>query len=360
MIATVGDRSDVDAVRLSLVDPLDVARRLGIDKGHRRQGSGGILVVCPAHGDNGPSCSITVGADRTLRVKCFGCDFSGDVFGLIGAVERLTLPRDFRTAVALGAELARVALSEPVRFVAPDAPPPVDAETFAAMAEELLGASPLRGDVAAYLDGRRLLEDATRDGWGALSPPREQGRTFALLRRRFGVANVERSGLVKRGAFSHPDARVLIPWRGADGRIVTLQRRRIDGGEPKYVVPAGRSTREPYGADRLAADPRAPVAVVEGAIDVLALRALCRRKGVVCIPLGVQGVSSWRASWGALARGRRAFTATDADEAGERCASAIARDLTEGGALSVRRWVPPGANDWADVLAAWPPARRAG
>ncbi len=59
-------RADVDAVRRALSDPRDVCRRLGLDRGARPQG-GGLMILCPAHQERTPSCSITRGPDGTLR-----------------------------------------------------------------------------------------------------------------------------------------------------------------------------------------------------------------------------------------------------------------------------------------------------
>jgi len=84
-----------EAIRRSMTDPHRVVRALRLEQGAVRQ-SGGYLIRCPAHGDRTASCSVTRGPDGTLRVKCFGCDLSGDVLTLVGAVTGLSLRRDFR------------------------------------------------------------------------------------------------------------------------------------------------------------------------------------------------------------------------------------------------------------------------
>jgi hypothetical protein len=136
------------------------------------------------------------------------------------------------------------------------------------------------------------------------------------------------------------DHRLVIPWRGPDGRICALQRRVIEKTEgPKYVLPW--APEWPYGSERVGyglssggskndtmgtvsarigatsqneqgaqarfaarssrdmppSGARAIAAIVEGAVDTLALRALHPRFAV----LGIPGINGWRASWAALA-----------------------------------------------------------
>lgn len=127
------EREHVEQIKAALSDPRDVATRLRLIEGARRQARG-IHVRCPAHDDNGPSCSLTRGRDGTLRVVCFGngCDLSGDVFSLIAAVERLDVRRDFALVLRRAIELAGVELERlprphrpPSRPPTPKAPPPV-------------------------------------------------------------------------------------------------------------------------------------------------------------------------------------------------------------------------------------------
>ncbi len=214
-------------------------------------------------------------------------------------------------------------------------------------------------DVTSYVRERAILDLARGDGWAALPRPSAQRAWLAMM---FDAAqpcpgyvppftrrDVERSGLLARGQFSHPGNRLCIPWRTPDGVIYTLQRRRIDPGEPRYVGPRGRPFAWPFGIERMREAPvEAPVAFVEGAIDVLALRALCRARGEPAIVLGLPGVSAWRPSWAAFARGRVAAVAVDTDAAGERVVKEMASALCDAGARRVERWKAP-AGDWADA-----------
>ena len=80
--------SDVAEVRARLADPKAVVTALGLERGATRHPRG-LMVCCPSHGDRTPSCSVRVGRDGTIQVKCFACDFAGDVFAIVAAVEAL-------------------------------------------------------------------------------------------------------------------------------------------------------------------------------------------------------------------------------------------------------------------------------
>jgi len=374
---------DAAAVRAALADPEAVAAALGLCDGPQGWGrgagwtrvAGGVLVQCPVHGDHTPSCSITRGPDGTLRVRCFGCDLAGDALHLVAAVYSLDARANFVRVLEHAAHLAGVRLSTPGER-APVAPPPRRApppaslqplapaglapDVFAALVRALLAAAPLDGphgaDVRAYLDARGILAAARADGWGAL-PASEaaRGDVRARVVAAVGVEAWEASGL----AHPHDSARwcwgsshrVVIPWRSAEGEPVWLQRRavgRVDGA--RYVAPGGTSPAAPYGAHQLAALALdAPVALVEGAVDALALRAACEVDGSPVAVLGLPGVKGWRRPWGALLAGRPVALALDGDAAGDAAAEHMARELA-GIASKVERWKPQdGAKDWGEA-----------
>jgi hypothetical protein len=184
--------------------------------------------------------------------------------------------------------------------------------------------------------------------------------------------------------------RLVIPWRGPDGRIQALQRRLVDAPrrmrdgreEPRYVLTW--APRWPYGIERLEVDdgtdcrdsetcqvvaeqsetggaarlsgPRgrisqerwlyhssrkSTVVFVEGAIDTLAARLLLKRPAVV---LGLPGTGGWVSSWAGLVGDRKVFWGLDGDAAGDRKAAQGAIDvaeaqgrITEGTAREARR-----------------------
>ena len=378
---------DVADLRARLASPARVAELLRLDcdqaeRARRRsRRSTRVMVLCPGHGERTASCSLTVGRDGTLRVHCFGgCGLDGDVFALLSAVTGVTA---FPQLLDEARALCGVSRFVPVRARPPAPPPPAPSEpeplsdeAFAALLEPLLkGARPSRQpDVVAYLTRRLLASEAEADGWAALPPAPEQGRWLARLREQHGDDVVGRSGLVPLDEetdeplfhrFVQPGARLVIPWRHLDGTLATIQRRRLDGGgegRPRYVAARGRPPRTLYGAERLAQtrSEARPLCIVEGAVDVLARRVLTRLAGLPPEDVvGLPGTGAWRADLlpPALFRlpggagARLVHVATDANEAGDRCAAAIAADVAQLGGVPVRKR-PAVGEDWGDVLCA--------
>ena len=334
-----------------LADPAALARSLGIAA---RPQPNGVLICCPAHEDHRPSCSVTVGADDTVRVRCHACGFTGDALTLIGRVRGFDPQRDFPALLEEARELAGApapgAPSSP--RAKSQAPPRLSTFEFHRMATALadLGAIEAHPAARAFLARRGLL-DGAGDEVFAVTPP-----TFEKLRRAVQaaaepvtLAALEASGLQRKQRLCHPANVLAIAWRDPEGRIDTLQRRRLDDGRPKYVFPSGRAPRFPFGVERLR--PGVAVVLVEGALDALARRALDGLAGIDRDVVGVPGASSWAPEWGAYLEGREVGVAADADAAGDRAARMWADAAWRAGARVVRRLRPRIANDWGEILA---------
>lgn len=349
-------------VRERLDDPMSVCSSLNLLERFKRQSGGGVMIRCPAHHDSSPSCSVTVGPDRTLRWRCFACSASGDVLTLIATVYGLDIRRDFGRVLEAGADLAgihierdgdreRIALPERATPKAiRNEPEPLDAETFARLIAPLMRAGELDGrgasaSVCAYLDGRGLLDAARDDGWFAVSPI-----AGAMLCDLHGVELAERTGLVdEHGGLKWPEHSLAIPWRTPEGVAQTIQRRHLGNCDPKrrYVFPTGRGPAHPYGVERITR--RGPVAIVEGAMDVLAWRVAAPWSRYET-PLGVAGVNGWKTDWDSLVTDRIVVIAYDSDEAGNREAARLEERFYRAGAARVRRATPERGKDWADGL----------
>lgn len=373
-------------LRDRLSDPRDLCASLGLLEGPRgrhwtTQPGGGVMVRCPWHSERSPSCSVRRVRDGSVMAQCFGCAASGDAIGLVAAVFGLDVERDYPEVLREAAHLAGISLDDsrprilPPRPPPPSDPEPLDDDTFDALARYLLAACPLQSepDVARYLNGRRLGRLALAEGWGAL--PSDRARLDELVRGCIDLVGLDawrRSGLAVREG-KHQDRivwgqhRLVIPWRGPglEGAVLTLQRRTLGTppeGVGKYVFASGRAPRFPYGIDLFAEeeDHDAPVVFVEGAVDQLALSALCRSRRVPAQVLGLPGISAWSRhgdAWAQYARGRRAAVALDI-EAGGKAAEAVERALVRMNeslgavATQIDRWRPKGHHDWAEAWAA--------
>ena len=104
---------DAEAIKGALTDVWRLVGALGLERAAKRQQGGrGAIICCPAHNERNPSCSVTLGPDGTIRVRCFACGFAGDALSLIAAAHGLrTRGDDYRRVLALGAGLVLTACS---------------------------------------------------------------------------------------------------------------------------------------------------------------------------------------------------------------------------------------------------------
>lgn len=356
--------TEADEIRRALSDPATLCIRLGIGRPMKRQARG-VMVLCPAHNEKTPSLSVIVRGDGTISARCHGCGFSADALGLIAAVMQIDMRRDFRAVLAQGKRLAGMTPDDdaprmPARRTVTSSGPSrgaIRAVASVLLAAGRLDASTAPQDVLAYLNSRKLLDEAVADGWAALPARSEQAAWLAMLDASLGVETLLSSALVRRdraGAleFVWADHRLIIPWRSASGDVDTIQRRTIGdppGEAPKYV--AACSPLAPYGIDRLREVGRtAPVVLAEGAFDALALRALYRRDAIERGVVGLPGVAGWLQEWSELFRDRVAMIGFDADAAGDAAVERVAKDIHGAGATRIVRTRPKGAHDWAEVL----------
>jgi DNA primase len=214
-----------------------------------------------------------------------------------------------------------------------------------------------QADVVSFVTSRGIFADAQAVGFGALPPPREQAALVAELRAAFGGEDLALSGLVRGERLAFDEHRLVIPWRDRAGRVVTLQRRVIQGAPPsKYIFPKGRPPRVPFGVE-LARDAlafhathgaRAELIVCEGALDTLARRRIARLRGESCVVVGVASASLRFDGWADLVADRDVVVSFDADAAGDKAALDFAALCS--GAKSLTRERPVDAGDVNEVL----------
>jgi len=326
-------------LRRALIDPRWLCEALGLLTGYKpvRQGKG-VTIRCPAHGDRSPSCSVTLGPDRTIRVRCFACDFAGDALTLIAIARGLDPRRDFRKVLEEAADLTGIALDpgakpRPARpqrsaLLAPPDPPayPLVAEVLTVWRQS----TPVSEDKQAcdYLHSRAIDPD-TVDLFGlARALPREAE-----------VPKWARCGL----PWPLSGHRLLVPMFDADGAMRGIRARSLgpSGQGPKGAAPAGFSTVGLVMADAVGrvvlATGKTPgwfesealdVVITEGEPDFLtwasAISDANRRPPAV---LGVVA-SAWSSAIAArLPDGARVAIRTHRDPAGEKYALQIQKTL---------------------------------
>jgi DNA primase len=314
------------------------------------------MVLCPWHNERSPSCSLRLAKDGTIAVRCHGCGQTGDALGLIAQVRGLD---DFRATLRAAAEIANAPAVRDTLAQRPvsDEREGVSSEDYHAIASCLLDACPLAGapHVAAYLDARGVYADA--DAAGMRGFPRDARPLVASLLETFEPFHLEGAGVLRRGhdALDWPAWCLLIPWRDRFRRVQCIQRRNLDGREPRYRFPQGRAPRAPFGVELLvdalaALGPEGEVVIVEGAVDCLARRRLARRRDERAAVVGVYSASSPCVGLPLdLLAGRRVVLALDDDEAGERACDVLAAAV-RGAARELVRERPTHAKDWAAAL----------
>lgn len=370
---------------------------------------GSYLIHCPDHDDATPSCRVSIGkTDGNLYARCRVCGWlARDVLALVAKVRGLEGGHRYQELLAATADVVGITLDftppsgprrsqpppppvqrlAPVRQLAPvEHRPGFTVEAIDAAARALLSRCPLIDSVGAGLAFRGIVREAVLDGWGELPPPPPRGPLddahkgdpydpFAVVHLAAELCALpEASGwswLLGPRGFHHPRHRLLIPWRLPDGRVWLLQRRYAPetGDEPKPADGSGKYREEaratdvapqPYGVDSPSLATAEEVWLVEGAADVLAVRALNRRgllasggriRSLVALGLpGTSVVDKFIPALLPLVAGRRVVLAFDADTAGDSGSKALSDALDDSEATSlIRRTAPAPCRDWADV-----------
>ena len=312
-----------------LSDPVRLCRALGLDEKSKRQ-SGGLVIRCPWHGENHPSCSVTVGPDQTVRVKCFACEASADALGLI---EQTMGCRSFADTIDAACDIAGCAR-------------PSDDETHAWTPPKPSGAAPRPGPSYPWsTDVERL--------WGSLGPVTRHHVAAAMLARRAidpEVVDTWKLAGVITGTTLLPDwARyrgdaaepaswaetghiLVLPAYDHETKMRSVRAWRVfdDKDTPKRLPPAGCKQSGLVQANTFALQllrgelGPTRVVIAEGEPDFLVWAV--RFNGPV---IGI-GSGAWNADFAKrIPFGSTLILRTDRDEAGERYARQITKTCEE-------------------------------
>lgn len=226
-------------LRDELADPWTLVERLGLidGRGSFVRQAGGVIFRCPWHADQTPSCSVRVGPDGTIAVRCHGCGATGDALSLVAVASGLDVRRDFPDVLRRAAELAgRWDLIDDgrrssARTILPPRPrpapppertyPPLD-EVAALLAD----AVPVADDAQAMamlagrgIDGSRLDDEA---------------RVLRV------DAQIPRWATYRGQPWTMTGHRLVLPVVDASGSIRSVRAWRVVEGEsPKRLPPAG-------------------------------------------------------------------------------------------------------------------------
>src|SRR5712691_6075158 len=89
----------------------DIVRMVGDYVKLKKAGAQNYTGLCPFHNEKTPSFSVDA---APLKIQCFGCQASGDVFSFVQKIENITFPEAVRAvAQKLGLPLPKVSYSSP-------------------------------------------------------------------------------------------------------------------------------------------------------------------------------------------------------------------------------------------------------
>lgn len=330
------DRALVADVRNALASPRAVAEKLGLKVHEARQTY--CIVRCPVHEERTPSCSLHV-RGGTLAVRCWGCQWTGDVLHLVAAVEQLDQRRDFKEILARAAELAgmhdaadalRDGKAPPPRAERPPAPEPEHERDYPLPLEVTrfwATCLPVTEDpeVAALLVGRGIDPAAVASGDAARALHAETHHTDVPPWARFrGRAPAAR-------AWNVSGHRLILPVYDSDGGMRSVRAWLVTGeqGMPKRVPPAGYRASQLVAANASAVamlrgqERPGRVVIVEGEPDTLARSTLSPSDAVIGVMSG-----SWHEGFAAkVPYGSEVILRTHLDPAGDRYADEVARSV---------------------------------
>jgi len=323
----------VPEIRRALTDIKRLCGALNLLDGAKRQPGGALSICCPSHGEKNPSCSVRIGPDGTVQVRCFGCEFRGDALHLVAVARGLDLTRQFKDVLReaaniagldfddLGASTARTQYVPPKHAKADDRTYPLVSEV-ASLWQRCVPVTE-QPDVAAWLESRGLdldtiarlnLARALPDGLNLPEWAKHRGRSWDELRYRLIMPVWDEQCAMR----SVRAGRVVVNEPGEDW--------------PKRVPPSLRRAAGLLLANKAALavfghGAKADLLIVEGEPDFLtwacAVSADDRMVGVVGV-----GSGWWSRAFAAkVPRGTRVIVRTHQDAAGDRYAGEIGRTL---------------------------------
>jgi hypothetical protein len=327
---SAGERIDrVQEIRRAMTDVQGLCGALNLLEGAKRQPGGNISICCPTHGESRPSCSVTIGGDGTIRVKCFSCDWGGDALSLIAAARGLDLSREFRDVLREAADIAGLSFDElgagsPRAAYVPPKPVKADNRTY-----------PLLSEVGSlWARCVPVTEQPEVAGWivsRGLDP--ERIARLNLARALPDGLNLPEWAKCGDRLWSDAGYRLIMPVYDENCALRSVRAGRVDNGSgPKRLPPANRRAAGLLLANKAALaifghGAKGDLLIVEGEPDFFtwacAVAADERMVGVVGV-----GSGWWSRGFAAkVPRGCRVVIRTHQDSAGDKYAADIGLTL---------------------------------
>jgi CHC2-type zinc finger protein len=225
-------------IRAALTDAKALVTALGLTKNARRNARG-VMILCPNHGENTPSCSVRLEGDGTIGVNCFGCGFAGDALRLIAKVYNLNERTEFKQVLLAACDIA--GLSEIADEINGNKP----------RENRPLPAPPQFIPERSYPPASELVRFWTECG----SVKDEPASKRVLVERGLDPDEVDRYGLAKAitpnqwlpgwatyqsNTWRFTGHRIVMPVYGSDGVMKSVRAWKVEGDAPaKRLPPSG-------------------------------------------------------------------------------------------------------------------------
>lgn len=336
-------RQNIDLDRLKeAITITELAERLGLEiKGRQAR-----CFNSQAHSHDDRNKSLGLDTKRN-RFKCFACGVSGSIIDLYKGVKGV----ETGEAITELASMAGLAPDSPQshatsQFTPKSKPEAIlePTEAYSDIYEELVYlCGGLDKESLDYLTGesRSLTEQTASDF--LLCNVGDYQDIDKKLKAKFSLDELQRAGVVSdKGSLIFYKHKIIIPFM-SEGRVVFLQGRRTDEGQPKYLhikrpVPL-------FNADKIAELEKGnKIYIAEGVFDAMILE----QNGYNAV--AILGVNNFKPEYTELFKGLEVVLCLDNDEAGERASNELAKAfLLKGQAVKIKQ-LPDGIKDISEYF----------
>lgn len=316
----------------------DVAKRLGI-----AVDSHGKAMCFTGHDKASPSLSFKVDENY---FKCFGCGIGGSCIDLVMKCQNTSsgdairwIKGQYGISIDGQGKDTRPVGKTPYKAngsvcEAVKQPNQRDGRDYSDLYAHLMSLLNT-GEAVRYLEDRGIRRDiAERAGIAVI--PKDMSSVKKTLNDKHGIERLKEAGIVAtsdkgKDYFIFTYHRLIIPYHDADGNIICLQGRDIDGGSMgKYRLLKGITVplynlRAVHGLR-----PGADVHLCEGAIDVLSCYQLDLEN-----PIGIAGVNNFRDEYFDILDPYRIIVAGDADHAGSELFQRLSKGFLKRGKTDI-------------------------
>lgn len=318
------DKNIID--RLNAISILDVARRLGIDVRNKH-------AICWLHGDKDPSLSFDV---RKNRWKCFGCDASGGVIGLVTAKTGRFFPDacqwlcdEFNITVNSHYKKRRYTRKTIVQTIVTDSCLP-DTEVY----QWIIDNAGISEAAKRYIVNQRHFPEAIIEYYKIRSSSNKDGLLQKCIDK-FGEERLIKSGVVKIRKNKYGDEFIgfvwfgdviLFPYYNYNKGIEYIQARKIDSSSTCKYINLNDIETIPFNMQIISNLSYGDTVVIcEGVMDCISLGLLGRNA------IGIIGASGFKSKYITMLSDFKIVVIPDNDEAGKKFAKKIETEFLKNG-----------------------------